>query len=177
MHPFVFYVLCEVDEFGAHIAGYFSKEVASVDGYNLACILVLPPYQRRGYGKFLISLSYELSRIEGKVGSPEQPISDLGKLSYRSYWSHVVLSKLLEAKDGITLKELSRQTAIRVEDIVSTLLALNLIKYWRGVHVVSVSEDLLRMHLRDARGASSFCKPECIRWRPRPSAASASSTG
>ncbi len=51
--------------------GYFSKEKASEEGYNLACILTLPAYQRKGYGKFLISMSYELSKIEGKVGVKE----------------------------------------------------------------------------------------------------------
>lgn len=43
------------------------QEKKSEDGYNLACILMLPSYQRKGYGKFLISFSYELSKIEGKV--------------------------------------------------------------------------------------------------------------
>ena len=45
------------------------QEKKSEDGYNLACILTLPSYQRKGYGKFLISFSYELSKIEGKVCS------------------------------------------------------------------------------------------------------------
>ncbi len=48
--------------------GYFSKEKCSEEGYNLACILTLPCYQKKGYGKFLISFSYELSKLEGKVG-------------------------------------------------------------------------------------------------------------
>ena len=46
---------------------YFSKEKCSEDGFNLACILTLPAYQRKGYGKFLISMSYELSKLESKV--------------------------------------------------------------------------------------------------------------
>lgn len=55
--PFVYYVLTEMDRNGVHLVGYFSKEKDSSDGYNLACILTLPPYQRKGYGKFLISFS------------------------------------------------------------------------------------------------------------------------
>ena len=57
-------MLCEMnnDEQGSYsLAGYFSKEGSYENGNNLACIMVLPPYQRRGYGKFLISLSYFLS--------------------------------------------------------------------------------------------------------------------
>lgn len=55
--PFMFYILVKVDEYGADLLGYFSKEKHSVENNNLACIMILPPYQRNGYGKFLIQIS------------------------------------------------------------------------------------------------------------------------
>lgn len=57
VEPFLFYVLTESDKHGSHLVGYFSKEKESPDGNNVACILTLPPYQRKGFGKFLIAFS------------------------------------------------------------------------------------------------------------------------
>lgn len=55
--PFLFYIMTEFDNRGFHIVGYFSKEKESTEDYNVACILTLPPYQRKGYGKMLIEFS------------------------------------------------------------------------------------------------------------------------
>lgn len=143
--PFYFYVITEVDEEGAHIVGYFSKEKVSAEEYNLACILTFPQYQKCGYGKFIISLSYELSKREGKPGSPEKPLSDLGKISYRSYWTHVLLTMFSEqtGNENIQIKDISLLTGIKTEDIISTLQSLNMIRFWKGQHVVFVMQHVL----------------------------------
>ena len=49
---------------------------------------------------------YELSKREQVIGSPEKPLSDLGKLSYRSYWSYVLLDILKEQKGAISIRDL-----------------------------------------------------------------------
>lgn len=125
--PFLFYILTEYDKNGYHVVGYFSKEKNSTENYNVACILTFPQFQRKGYGKLLIALSYELSKIEGKAGSPEKPLSDLGKLSYRSYWTRVLL-ELFEnhSHRNLAIKEVSAITAIKSEDIINTLQALGI---------------------------------------------------
>ncbi|KAI9022875.1 acyl-CoA N-acyltransferase [Phycomyces nitens] len=121
VEPFLFYVLTETDDQGCHFVGYFSKEKRSLLDYNLSCIMTLPNYQRKGYGQFLIDFSYLLSRKEGKCGSPEKPLSDLGLLSYRKYWTYKLLQVLQNEKKQVSLEELSTLTAIALEDVISTL--------------------------------------------------------
>lgn len=44
--------------------------------------------------------------MENKLGSPEKPLSDLGKLSYRSFWTFVLLNILRDYDGSKTLREL-----------------------------------------------------------------------
>ncbi|XP_077541646.1 histone acetyltransferase KAT8-like [Haemaphysalis longicornis] len=168
VEPFIFYVLCEVDRHGAHLVGYFSKEKESPDGNNVACILTMPPYQRKGYGKFLIAFSYELSKLEGTVGSPEKPLSDLGKLSYRSYWSWVLLEILRDVRGALTIRDLSQMTSITHNDIVTTLQSLNMVKYWKGQHVICVTPKLVEEHLKSAQYKRPRLQVDisALRWTP-----------
>jgi len=54
------------------VVGFFSKEKLSWDNNNLACILVFPPWQKRGFGQVLMGVSYELGKREGRLGGPEK---------------------------------------------------------------------------------------------------------
>ncbi|XP_068678263.1 histone acetyltransferase KAT8-like [Montipora capricornis] len=168
VEPFMFYLLTEVDREGAHLVGYFSKEKESPDGNNVACILTLPPYQRKGYGKFLIAFSYELSKIEQMVGSPEKPLSDLGKLSYRSYWSWILLDILRNFRGTLSIKDLSNMTSITQEDIINTLQSLNMVKYWKGQHVICVTPKLVEEHVKSAHYRKPVLSVDtsCLRWAP-----------
>ncbi|KAL7068543.1 MOZ/SAS family protein [Cryptosporidium serpentis] len=136
VEPFLFYIVTEVDEEGCHLVGYFSKEKISLMHYNLACILTLPCYQRKGYGKLLVDLSYRLSISEGKWGHPERPLSDLGRAIYKSWWNAKIPEILLEdmkpkellnkqesgsVKHWITIENIIRRTGIRREDVLKTL--------------------------------------------------------
>mmetsp|Transcript_22586 Transcript_22586/g.26180 ORF Transcript_22586/g.26180 Transcript_22586/m.26180 type:complete len:495 (+) Transcript_22586:248-1732(+) len=165
--PFFFYIITEVDALGAHIVGYFSKEKQSAEEYNLACILTFPQFQKCGYGKFIISLSYELSKREGKPGSPEKPLSDLGKISYRSYWTHVLLTVLSKqsAQDDIQIKGLCELTGIKTEDIISTLQSLDMVKCWKGQHVVFVKRDIIQNYL-DEKKKIRLCNSKYLTWTP-----------
>mmetsp|Transcript_25999 Transcript_25999/g.56985 ORF Transcript_25999/g.56985 Transcript_25999/m.56985 type:complete len:266 (-) Transcript_25999:248-1045(-) len=151
VEPFLFYIICEVDEDGAHMVGYFSKEKHSSEEYNLACILTLPCYQRKGYGKLMIAFSYELSKREGKLGTPERPISDLGLVSYRSYWVYALLEILQKHRGSISIAELSEMTKFRTDDIVKTLQAFNLIRYFGGQHSIYVSPKTLETYFTKAK--------------------------
>eukprot|EP00118_Oscarella_pearsei_P022075 m.251832 g.251832 ORF g.251832 m.251832 type:complete len:323 (+) comp40339_c0_seq21:367-1335(+) len=171
--PFLFYVMTEQDSRGFHIVGYFSKEKESTEDYNVACILVLPPYQRKGFGKLLIDFSYELSKFEGKAGHPEKPLSDLGLLSYRSYWTQTLLEILIGLKNDdpgqamVTVNELCEMTSIRKEDVISTLQHLNVVHYYKGQYVLHVSDELMEGHAKTLRKKKIRIDSKCLHWTPK----------
>ncbi|XP_049323558.1 histone acetyltransferase KAT7a isoform X4 [Astyanax mexicanus] len=169
VEPFLFYVMTEADNTGCHLVGYFSKEKNSFLNYNVSCILTMPQYMRQGYGKMLIDFSYLLSKVEEKVGSPERPLSDLGLISYRSYWKEVLLRYLynFQGKE-ISIKEISQETAVNPVDIVSTLQSLQMLKYWKGKHLVLKRQDLIDdwRSKEIKRGSSKTIDPTALKWSP-----------
>lgn len=173
---FLFYILTEFDANGFHIVGYFSKEKESSEDYNVACILTLPPYQRLGYGKVLIEFSYELSKIEAKTGTPEKPLSDLGLLCYRRYWSMTILDILINLtpkkeleneRPIISIQELSELTSIKKEDIVSTLQHLNIISYYKGQYIIVLNKEIIDNHNQAMKKRRIRIDPKLLHWQPK----------
>lgn len=105
------------------------------------------------------------------MGSPEKPLSDLGLISYRSYWKAVILEYLCTYQGtDISIKDLSQETAINAYDIVSTLQALGMLKYWKGKHLVLTKKEVLdefRTKLKKkGRGTSKRIDAACLHWKP-----------
>ena len=116
--------MTENDDMGCHFVGYFSKEKRPSSLNNVSCILVLPIFQRRGFGHMLIEFSYLLTRVEKKTGSPEKPLSDMGLVSYRGYWRLVMCYQLRNQPEPLSIQELSERTGMTPDDIVSALEGL-----------------------------------------------------
>jgi histone acetyltransferase HTATIP len=123
------------------LIAYFSKEKESAENYNVACILTLPQYQRHGYGRLVIEFSYLLSQREGKLGSPEKPLSDLGLLGYRAYWADKIVETVLAAGEEISVDEIAQATSITHADVMNTF-----VPYWVNQALLSVLIAICQMH-------------------------------
>jgi histone acetyltransferase HTATIP len=164
--PFLFYCMTARDEQGCHLIGYFSKEKECAENYNLACILTLPQHQRMGYGRLLIQFSYELSKVEGRVGSPEKPLSDLGLLSYRAYWTETIVELLLSTNDEITIEEISQRTSITPQDTLHTLQNIGALKYYRGQHIICLGDKVIDNWEKGRKKKRKTIVPEKLDWKP-----------
>lgn len=164
--PFLYYVMAQRDDAGAHIIGYFSKEKESAENYNVACILTLPQHQRTGFGRLLIEFSYELSRREHKLGSPEKPLSDLGLLSYRAYWAETIVELLLHTDEDVSIEDIAHRTGIVHADVLHTCQALNMLKQYQGKHYLVLNDSVLAKHDKQMKKKRRRIVSESLNWQP-----------
>lgn len=162
VEPFLFYVLCEYDEFGYHFVGYFSKEKRASSQNNVSCILTLPIHQRKGYGNLLIDFSYLLTKAEQRTGSPEKPLSDMGLVSYRNYWRLIMCKYMLEHASGeesrtagLSIRTISDDTGMTPDDVISALEGLRCLVRDPQTGLYAFRVDL------------SFCREYVAKWEAK----------
>lgn len=153
VEPFLFYVLTVNDRKGCHLVGYFSKEKSCQQKYNVSCIMTMPQYQRQGYGRLLIDFSYLLSRVEDQSGSPEKPLSDLGRISYHSYWKSTLMEYLYHhSTSKLSIRTISKDTGMDPHDIAATLQMLCMLKLKENGRVVIIKDTtMLEAHMDKVR--------------------------
>ncbi|XP_047992866.1 histone acetyltransferase KAT6B isoform X2 [Leguminivora glycinivorella] len=172
VEPFLFYVLTKNDNKGCHLVGYFSKEKHCQQKYNVSCIMTMPQYQRQGYGRFLIHFSYLLSKEEGQPGTPEKPLSDLGRVSYHAYWKSVILEFLHDHKDKpFTLEDIAHTTGMHMNDIAATFQLLGFVRYLPNNDSMKlglcIDWNKVDSHVKKLRSRPRLeIDPECLRWTP-----------
>jgi histone acetyltransferase MYST1 len=170
IEAFVFYVLCVCDNAGAHFAGYFSREIDAPGGNVLACIVVLPQYQKRGFGRLMVAMSYEIARRKGRPGCPEGPFSDIGRLMFYSYWREMVIRTLMDCVGEVaSAKDIAQSTGIGERDVIEVLRDLKLIRLKRGTWRLELEDvDLMplfqQLTPQDERPGRFF--PSMFTWLP-----------
>ncbi|VDN50076.1 unnamed protein product [Dracunculus medinensis] len=126
VEPFLFYVATLSDSYGCHI------EKFSAQKNNLSCLLTFPCYHKRGIGRFLIDFSFLLSRKEKLLGTPEKPLSELGRVAYRSYWRAAILEffhSFVESKNqSISIHDVAEYTGISYIDVIQTLSDMQMLE-------------------------------------------------
>ncbi|XP_035720931.1 histone acetyltransferase KAT6B-like isoform X1 [Vespa mandarinia] len=176
VEPFLFYAVTKNDKYGCHLIGYFSKEKhCPAQRYNVSCIMTLPQYQRQGFGRFLIEFSYLLSKVEGIPGTPEKPLSDLGRVSYYSFWKSVVLEYLDAHRSAteVRIGDITKETGVSAHDIA---MAMQLLGFIKTVHLpgegnskiaIVVDWSKVDSHMTKVRKSSRIkLDPDCLRWIP-----------
>lgn len=137
--------------------------------------MTMPQYQRQGFGRFLIDFSYLLSREEGQPGTPEKPLSDLGRVSYHAYWKSVVLEYLYKWRgQPISMQNIADETGLFVPDIALALQLLNFVRCIKRdgdfKYQLLFSIDWNKVEAHHAKVMRSKNRipidHECLRWTP-----------
>ncbi|CAG8650307.1 11789_t:CDS:2, partial [Ambispora leptoticha] len=118
---------------------------------------------------------YELSKRERKVGSPEEPISQMARHAYMSYWRKALLRTFCHASDEqistFNVEDLSQMTAIQVNDINTALRYMGLSKLCKkGTrNTLVITKDMIMEYV--TKSGEKWERPELnvslLVWEPR----------
>lgn len=115
-----------------------------------------------------------MSKEEGQPGTPEKPLSDLGRVSYYAYWKSVMLEYLHSHRyETLKLTDVSKETGMYCQDIALALQLLGFMKYIPNDDATNkavISVDWEKVDRHADRVAKSKTRKhidhECLRWTP-----------
>ena len=101
------------------------------------------------------------------MGSPEKPLSDLGAVSYKSYWAHEILKFLVSnVSPTASIMDISKATSIMTDDIVATLQTMGLLKYIQNMYLLWVPPSLLAELQARHPSKGPEVDPAALHWAP-----------
>uniref|UniRef100_A0A1I7U058 histone acetyltransferase n=1 Tax=Caenorhabditis tropicalis TaxID=1561998 RepID=A0A1I7U058_9PELO len=175
---FMFYVLTIATDEGNKFVGYFSREMYYPPGFSMMCLMVLPIYQGKGYGRLLIELSYAMAKTQGLTLGPETPLSEDGKRAHEQFWIWALCDFLKNRESttaGCSIEEIAKNTGIKSDDLMEIMKKLkwirlpvskNLNKLKYEIDEKFVADTLKAEKDRIKRGRSCF-DVNCFTWEPK----------
>lgn len=115
---------------------------------------------------------YLLSKEEGQPGTPEKPLSDLGRVSYHAYWKSVLLEFLYDYRDKrFTFEDVAHTTGMHMNDIALTFQLLGFVRYIPNEDSMKlglcIDWNKVETHVKKVRSKPRLeIDPECLRWTP-----------
>lgn len=120
----------------------------------------------------LLFLGYLLSREEGQPGTPEKPLSDLGRVSYHAYWKSVILEYIDQHRNKpMTFEDIGHASGMHTHDIALTFQLLGFIRYIPNNDSIKlglcVDWNKVDNYMKKLRSRPRLeIDPECLRWTP-----------
>lgn len=65
------------------------------------------------------------------------------------------------------LREICELTSIQKEDVISTLQNLNLLNYYKGQYIITLSKDIIDQHHKAMEKRKIRIDPKCLHWTPK----------
>lgn len=122
-----FLILCECDKNGAHPVGFLSRPTNWDGNIILYEIVILPPYQRKGYSQILLSCVYEMAHRSFVIGGIGRSLTDLGKPALEKFFANKIVGLLRNKLEEIkTIKDITLYTSICKNDVSETFKNLKI---------------------------------------------------
>jgi len=78
------------------------------------------------------------------------------------------MCKLIHSVVGLFVySEISELTSIKKEDVISTLQHLNLINYYKGQYILTITKEAMDVYMKASLKRTVRIDPKCLHWQPK----------